>query len=452
TPSGNWDTLKITYTTADNGNALGIFETSNATCWWAITIGINMQCQVTHNYTSPPGVTAPTLAESSFVVTNYKASTGPKPTPVSNIYPAFSPAVPQVAKATPGGTSLANPRPIPVFFQDTQNQAYLADFVSKFSVPAYWNVMSQYGVGSPQIGSPVVLPMTAPTAIKEGDIASWLTTQLQTSPSTFGVVDANSYFVLYYPSGTTIQDSTGATASCAKFLGYHNFVHVSSTLNVPFAVIPDCQRGLETITTATSHELLEGSADPYQTNYKTISGDISWAAAYHDSELNDMCEDSFLNSWSVPASLGYRIATVWSNLAAGQFHNPCLPVNNLREINAYFQSVPVLPDTVSISNINNSSGVAKGVKIPVGTSRTIDVQLFSDQAMTGVWRVGAHQAGLATGATPTLNFSWDKASGQNGDVLYLTITPTVALPDGAVFEVESFYGGSRRNWVGAVSN
>ncbi len=156
---------------------------------------------------------------------------------------------------------------------------------------------------------------------------------------------------------------------------------------MPYAVVVDCQRGLETLTTIASHELLEGSADPYLNNYNTISGDIGWAAAYDDSELGDMCEHMYANSWTVPLSLGYRVATVWSNALASAFQDPCAPASNLREINAYFQSVPVLPDTVSIVNINNFSGSAKGVRIPVSTSRTINVQLVSNQAMPGIWRV-----------------------------------------------------------------
>ncbi|HEY8099354.1 MAG TPA: hypothetical protein VIF82_01260 [Burkholderiaceae bacterium] len=449
TPAGSWDTLKIAYTVTDSGNP-ATSQTTNATCWWATAIGITVQCNTSYTYT---GTANPSnSASTSYVITNYQASTGSKPAPVSNIYPAFSVLAPQVVKSSPSGLSQTNPRPTPIFFLDTQNQSALTDFISKFSAPTFWSVMAQYGVGSPQIGSPVNLSVAAPSVTTQAQISTWLTTQLQTTPSTYGVLDVNSYFVLYYPSSTSINDSNGALASCVRFGGYHGYVHLNSGLNVPYAVIPDCQRGIESITLATSHELMEGSADPYLDSYRTISGDVSWAAAYNGSELNDMCEHSFANSWYTPLALGYPIATVWSNSAASLFHDPCIPTGNLRDITAYFQSVPVLPDTVSITNINNVSGSAKGVTIPVGTSRTIDVQLMSDQAMAGVWRVNAHQAGLPSGTASTLTFSWDKTYGQNGDVLHLTITSTAALPNGAVFEIESYYGGSRKSWIGAVSN
>jgi hypothetical protein len=449
TPAGSWDTLKITYTLTDSGNPT-TSQTTNATCWWATAIGITVQCNTSFTYTGTTN--ASNIASTSYVITSYQASTGPKPAPASNTYPAFSVVAPQVIKSSSSALTLNNPRLTPIFFLNTQNQSILADFISKFSAPTYWSVMAQYGVGSPQFGSPVNLSVAAPSVTTQAQISTWLTTQLQTTPSTYGVLDANSYFILYYPSSTIINDSNGAQVSCVLFGGYHGYVHLNNGLNVPYAVIPDCQRGIESITLATSHELLEGSADPYLDGYRTISGDVSWAAAYSGAELNDMCEHSYANSWNTPSALGYRIATVWSNSAASMLHDPCIPTGNLREITAYFQSIPVLPDTVSITNINNVSGAAKGVKIPVGTSRTIDVQLFSDQSMTGVWRLNAHQAGLPSGTASTLTFSWDKTYGQNGDILHLTITPTVALPNGAVFEIESYYGGDRKSWVGAVSN
>ncbi len=176
TPAGSWDTLKITYSLTATGNPTTTW-TDNTTCWWAIAIGINVQCQTSSTYSGT--VFASDNASSSFVVTNYQASSGSKPAPVSNTYPAFSPPVPIVAKQTSGGSALTAPRPVPVFFQDSPNQAALADFMSKFSAATYWTTLVQYGVGAPQIGTPVTLATTAPVAITEDQNQDLAIAQLQ---------------------------------------------------------------------------------------------------------------------------------------------------------------------------------------------------------------------------------------------------------------------------------
>jgi hypothetical protein len=52
-----------------------------------------------------------------------------------------------------------------------------------------------------------------------------------------------------------------------------------------------------------------------------------------------------------------------------------------------------------------------------------------------------------------VTFALDKTSGQNGDKAMLTVTPTVALPNGGeFFLVQSALNGTTSYWVGQVTN
>jgi hypothetical protein len=105
------------------------------------------------------------------------------------------------------------------------------------------------------------------------------------------------------------------------------------------------------------------------------------------------------------------VQRTWSNAAARAGHDPCQP-----ELpgEVYFNAAPVLPDMGQIS-VQGQSVTVRSVKIPVGGSMTIPVQLFSE-GPTGPWTVTASD--LSKG---NLSLSLDKTTGQNGDVLHLTI-------------------------------
>jgi hypothetical protein len=99
--------------------------------------------------------------------------------------------------------------------------------------------------------------------------------------------------------------------------------------------------------------------------------------------------------------------------------------------------------------VQHNAATVPGVKVAVGASVTIDVQLFSDGPTSGPFTVAAAES--LNGAT--LAFTWDKTSGQNGDVLHLTIKALVAAPaGGTTFELTSSLGTATSQWIGAVAN
>src|SRR5262249_52428272 len=93
----------------------------------------------------------------------------------------------------------------------------------------------------------------------------------------------------------------------------------------------------------------------------------------------------------------------------------------------------------------------KGVNIPVGTPKTIDVELFSDAPTNGNIIVSA-QAFTRTGVAP-VTITLDKTAGLNGDVLHATLTSTAAFTNKsktATLVLTSSNGTRQNLWFGLL--
>src|SRR5206468_11189841 len=111
--------------------------------------------------------------------------------------------------------------------------------------------------------------------------------------------------------------------------------------------------------------------------------DVAWMFVLGGAETGDMCAQqasSFTKFAELPA---YTVQRFWSNASAAAGHDPCVP-SLPGEV--YFQSAPVLPDMVSLTGLPVP---LKGVQIPVGQSKVISVDLFSDAPTSGPWTVQA---------------------------------------------------------------
>jgi hypothetical protein len=144
--------------------------------------------------------------------------------------------------------------------------------------------------------------------------------------------------------------------------------------------------------------------------------------------------------------IGYTTQRSWSNQAIKQGHDPCVPAP-AGEV--YFAGVPVLTDTINLGG----GFTFKGVKIPVGQSKTIDVKLISDGPTGGPFQVDAFDASMFQGGGQNLDMSFDVAEGQNGQTLHLTINVLSANQ----YKAEPFFivasqGNVRHRWIGIVGN
>jgi hypothetical protein len=124
----------------------------------------------------------------------------------------------------------------------------------------------------------------------------------------------------------------------------------------------------------------------------------------------------------------------------------------------YFNSYPVLNDTITTTSGGGQTVTLKGVKIAVGASAPVELDLASTGPTPGPWTLEAFDQSQLAGATTGtyLGFAFDKSSGQNGDKITMTITVKAAgRRNTEPFLVVSKMGGTNQLvnfWAGVVGN
>jgi hypothetical protein len=367
--------------------------------------------------------------------------------------PAPHPPMPHVVDY--GGKVLSSPTIQPVVFTGDAMQNDIATFTGDLAKSTYWAAVSQeYGVGAIRALPVAVANETAAASLTDAQVQAWITAKI--TSGLLPAPDGNTIYAVFYPSGTTITSNAGT--SCTSFYGYHGQSTSASGAAYVYAVLPRCHDAVHTdlanVTNSTSHELLEASTNPWFSTapaYASVDpAHAVWAIATGGStELGDMCALMPGAGYLQPSDLPYAVQRMWSNAAAAASHDPCVPAPS----GPYFNAAPVLPDMVTINIGSMGSITTQAVRIPVGQSRTIDVELYSDAPTAGPWKVEALDLATLENKPAALDLKLDADSGKNGDVLHLTITPLQAGTKG----LEAFYVGSGLQgrsalWVGLVSN
>ena len=364
----------------------------------------------------------------------------------STTYPAFKVDAPQVV--TFGGPTLAAPKLVPVYFSndDTTFTGQLTTFMSKLGDSAFWlPAVGEYGVGKISSADPILLADVAPGSIDDSVIQTWLASKID--DATLPAPDANTIYAIYYPDGTTVTLGQQGGTSCQDFGAYHDNITYKGS-DVAYAVMPRCTGWgpsvLDTTTSAASHEFIEAATDPFpQTNgaYTQVDDNhILWEYVLGGGETGDMCAQ-FGASYVTPPDLGFMVQRAWSNASAKAGHDPCQPADK----SPYFNSMPVLTDKIDLGG----QATSKGVHIPIGSSATIEVDLFSDADTGGPWTVSAND----TSGAGAITFVWDRTTGQNGEKLHLTITAVQKTQYGAAgFSIKSKLNGRTTSWFGLVGN
>jgi hypothetical protein len=394
----------------------------------------------------------------------------------STTYPAPHPPLPTLVNAA-GGPVLHTPNIHLVLYPNDARETDLVTFSQRIGASTYWSAATaEYGVGPiSYAGTTVLLGQTAPGMITSAQIQSWVGQQIQSGA--FGTPDPQAIYTIVYPSGTTIQQPNPVSpllapvTSCTNFAGFHDNVSVALTdggapTAFEYAVLATCGQ-LGDLTPVMSHEWIEASTDPQVTangvftlnggpnsGYFSVDSDhVVWAVLGSGGEAGDLCQPEEPAAIYTPADVGYAVQRTWSNVLAAASHDPCAP--DLAGL-PFFTGAPVLDEAVTINSPLIGTVTTKGVTIPVGQSKTIEVDLFSDAATGGPWTVAAddllaRQYG-AYGLTNTLSFAWDRTQGTNGEKLHLTITVTASsiLGGAHAFEITSTLGSRSYVWPGVV--
>ncbi len=381
----------------------------------------------------------------------------------STSYPAPHPPLPQLVNQA-GGKVLATPKLFVIVYPNYPHTQGLISFAQKLGASSYWSATTkEYGVGPIEYaGMKELTGETPPSDIDDKGIQKLIADKL--TSGALGTADTNTLYLVVYPEKTTIH--LDSQTSCSSFGGYHGDTPVTiggKTNKYAFAVVPTCASfgglaGLDDVTGAGSHEIIEAVTDPFPSTdggkdsaYATVDMDhFIWNLA-GGTESADLCAQN-RDAFYKDSELGFMAQRSWSNVAAKASHDPCVPAANP----VYFNSAPVLSEDVLFTlppSYGGSTVPTKGVKIPVGTSKTIEVDLFSDGPTSGPWTVSAADALVLLGGNDTLDFAWDRTQGLNGEKLHLTITvkaKSTIVPGGHPFILKSTLNGRTLTWPGLV--
>jgi hypothetical protein len=281
-------------------------------------------------------------------------------------------------------------------------------------------------------------------------VQTWLAAKINgtsdAGPS-FPAPDGNTIYAIFYPPG--VKMTLMGFPSCSGFDGYHADFKVGSQ-SVTYAVMLRCGT-VDNLTVAASHEYVEAATDPLSVSKPAYNApsDITWEYAGGGGEIGDLCS-SFPGVNYKPGDLPYTVQRVWSNANAAASHDPCQPGGAM----PYFNSAPVLPDTLMVNDPMAGMFMTKGIHIPVGQSGTVELDLYSDGPTHGPWTINVLDvASTIFGAPQELSFSLDNNMGQDGDKVHLTITVLKAGGGGAsAFWIQNTYGSVQSVWLGMVGN
>jgi hypothetical protein len=369
-----------------------------------------------------------------------------------NTFAAAHPALPQIVSG--GGKVLRAAEIVGVTFAGEELADAIADFDTRVVTTPMWAALAEYGVGPATVRPLVQLTEAAAATVDDADIRMWLATRLS-SASPLGAPNPNAIYTLYYPTGTTVTRD-GAPVDGA----YHGSLRVGG-VDVVFAVVPrhvefDGLHGMDVVSLEASHELAEAATDPLDSPngafaiVDTLDGAWNIAAG---SEVADLC--SAFPTFYKPDGFPYTLARTWSNAAAARGEQPCVPA---AASVPFFGAAPVL-SMITLGAGSSQTLTLRGVKIPVGDQMTIEVDLFST-APTDPFRVVALDLGKVLGKidAPLLDFTFDHATGNNGDKLKMTIS---ALSDGSgsamgktdaePFVIVAALGKQLEPWYGVVA-
>lgn len=357
-------------------------------------------------------------------------------------FPAPFPAPPQVITA--GGPTAANGKVVLVVWSNDALQSQIEQYLKAMSPSAYWSATTkEYKVGDFAIPPTVVVTDPPFQTIDDQGIQAFIAQHADGSDMAWPKADSDTVFLMAFPGETQIQ--LGNSVLCNGVGGYHENATLADNTPFSYAVVPRCN-GIDSFTATASHELVEWATDPYPFGNAAYTR-VDTAHLYWDfgvgSETGDMCE---LYNGAYQRILGsFYVQRTWSNAAMKAGKDPCVPplANSI-----WFAAAPESPDTVQYT-YNGQKVNVKGVKVPVGTSKTIPVHLYSEAPTPAPWTVTANVSQSAAGS---VTFALDKNTGQNGDILQLTITAVKATSSGAArFTVQSINKQNvRHSWYGLV--
>jgi hypothetical protein len=382
----------------------------------------------------------------------------------STKYPAFAPDVPQIINN--GGPVLAHPVIVTVTWSIDPNASVFEGFGDGLGATEYWaDTVGEYGVGPATSGpgNHVSITTPAPTRMSDIDVVNLITSGLagqdagvdpDAAPgSAWPAPTPDTMYVVYLPPGTSLTFQ--GEDVCQMYGGYHDSLTFGSA-NVAYAALPQCEGGTGTVTLAASHEIGEGSADPYPAVTPAYNGfdqaHYAWTVFQESQvEVADACEFYVSSAFTdTDAGFAYELQRLWSNEKAAAGHNPCQPADTP----VYYNTTLIAPEAITVDTHATggpSNYQVTGVHVLPGETKTVPVGFISDAPTGGPWTLIAHDGnpvGPAITDNGDVTLSLDTSSGQNGDIAHLTITVNAAGgTNSELIVLESRLGVGASHWL-----
>jgi hypothetical protein len=350
--------------------------------------------------------------------------------------PALTDAgAPQIIRGS--GPVLEKPRLVAVTFASDPNAAIFDTLLSQLGPSSYWSeATTEYGVEPATSTPPVHLVEMAPGKIEynlipkpdgmlsfdgaDGAITSWLAEKLDGTHREFPAADGQTVYAIFYPRTTEhivrapgVDGGSDVTISLCRLLaGYHSAITLGDGRFVPYVVIPEGCSDDKDLSVPASHELIEAATDAdgiHRPAWRFFDPNHRAWDLVSASEVTDPC-GAITQPVHVPG-IDSAVPRSWSNRAAFEGHHPCVPSQG----QANDVATPDAPDEVSYTS-KNGPIVTRGVRVPVGTTRTIDLHLTSD-APHGAWSIVLANVG----DNSNLKIDFDRTTGESGETIKMTL-------------------------------
>ena len=283
---------------------------------------------------------------------------------------------------TLGGPVMPSPRVQPIYFKGFPYAADIDTFATRLSASTYWPaVTAEYGVGALTAAAGYATNVALPASLTDANLPGLLVAALTEGAATLGPPRTDTVYALFFDPATTLVVMGHTLCAAGQPSAYHDEWTVGG-MHVPVAVIPSCPTfpgqttltGVNVLTLALSHELVEAATDPLvytQPAYGAIDRDhILWAVAFNGAEVGDLCENEQPLTVT-PADIGYPVQRIWSNAAArAGTTGPCLPVPPGE---VYFQAVGDLPEHGAFQDLNGVDHSVPVMSAGVGVAASAHV-------------------------------------------------------------------------------
>jgi hypothetical protein len=334
------------------------------------------------------------------------------------------------------GSFVRRPRLVTVTFagDDPLVVSRVEQFGSTITRTRWWRAVADgYCAGHDCVGegrpaAAVRLDDPLPGDVHAVDVSALL--RRQAGAGRFGRLDSESLLLVYLPPGVTLRDAFVARYCGEGPRGFHRALRLDG-MQVGYAVMPRC--GDEAALTATaSHELLEMtlSPDPASPGFAFAAGGSNHGFAAAGNEAMDPC--GFITKQPDIDESGFTVRRAWSNRAASQGRDPCVPTPADRPFTAL---VPAQP---AVRMLND------------GETAILSVRAAADRRVAG-WSVSAVDLTGAQEHTRYVDVALDRTHVAPGEAATLTLTRRKAHPKGhSVVGIVSTIDSNTYLWPVAV--